>query len=97
MANAPVWVIDAFGVTAGCCSMLSFIPQIVKMVRERDAEGVSLKMYAVTIFGFCCWTAYGLLSGAWPVAASNAICIVLTAAIFILRLHFGDAGANKRR
>ena len=70
--------------------MLSFIPQIVKMVRERDAEGVSLKMYAVTIFGFCCWTTYGLLSRAWPVAASNAICVLLTVMIFILRLRFGD-------
>ena len=90
MANAPAWLIDAFGVTAGCCSMLSFIPQIVKMVRERDAEGVSLKMYAVTIFGFCCWTTYGLLSNAWPVALSNAVCIALTVTIFILRLRFGD-------
>ena len=43
MANAPAWLIDAFGVTAGCCSMLSIVTQIVKMVRERDAEGVSLK------------------------------------------------------
>ena len=70
--------------------MLSFIPQLVKMVRERDAEGVSLKMYAVTIFGFCCWTIYGLLSDAWPVAASNAICVLFTTAIFVLRLRFGD-------
>jgi MtN3 and saliva related transmembrane protein len=90
MASAPVWLIDAFGVTAGCCSMVSFVPQIVKMLRQRDAEGVSLKMYAVTIFGFGCWTAYGLLAGAWPVAASNAICIVLASTIFSLRLRFGD-------
>lgn len=93
MASAPVWLVDAVGVTAGCCSMLSFIPQILKIARERDAEGVSLKMYAVTIFGFCCWTAYGVLSGAWPVAASNAICVILTAAIFILRLRFGEGSS----
>jgi MtN3 and saliva related transmembrane protein len=92
MAHAPVWLIDAFGVTAGFCSMVSFIPQIVKIIRERDAEGVSLIMYAVTIFGFCCWTTYGLLSGAWPVAASNAICVVLSLIIFILRLRFGSRG-----
>ncbi len=70
--------------------MLSFVPQIVKMLRQRDAEGVSLNMYAVTIFGFVCWTTYGLLAGAWPVAASNAICVVLTSTIFLLRLRFGD-------
>jgi MtN3 and saliva related transmembrane protein len=90
MAHAPVWLIDAFGVIAGCCSMVSFIPQIVKIIRERDAEGVSLAMYAVTIFGFCCWTGYGVLSGAWPVAISNAICVGLTLIIFVLRLRFGS-------
>ena len=70
--------------------MLSFIPQIVKMLRERDAEGVSLKMYAVTIFGFVCWATYGLLASAWPVAASNAVCIVLTSTIVVLRVRYGD-------
>lgn len=72
--------------------MVSFVPQIVKIIRERDAEGVSLKMYGLTIFGFCCWTTYGVLRGAWPVALSNAICLVLTAAIFVLRLRYGDGG-----
>lgn len=84
------WIVNAFGVVAGLCSMASFVPQIMKIVRERDASGVSLRMYAVTMFGFACWTAYGALSQSWPVAASNIICLLLTAAIFALRLRFGD-------
>jgi len=31
-----------------------------------------------------------LLSNAWPVALSNAVCVALTVTIFILRLRFGD-------
>jgi MtN3 and saliva related transmembrane protein len=90
---AATWLVNAFGVIAGLCSMISFIPQIMKIMRERDASGVSLRMYAVTIFGFICWTTYGALSGSWPVTISNAICIVLTSTIFMLRLRFGDGGA----
>ena len=86
------WLVNAFGVMAGLCSMISFIPQIMKMRRERDATGVSLSMYAVTIFGFACWTTYGALSGSWPVMASNAICVLLTVAIFALRLKYGEGG-----
>ncbi len=93
MSEAPNWLIDAFGVTAGLCSMTSFVPQIVKMLRERDASGVSLRMYAVTIVGFICWTAYGALSGSWPVTAANAVCLVLTSTILFLRLRFGGKGA----
>lgn len=90
---APDWVINSFGVAAGLCSMASFVPQIVKIVRQRDASGISLGMYAVTIFGFICWTTYGVLSDSWPVAVSNGVCIALTVTIFILRLRFGDGGA----
>lgn len=90
---APSWVIDAFGVTAGLCSMTSFLPQIVKIVRERDATGVSPKMYAVTLFGFGCWVVYGVFKGAWPVALSNGVCFALVAALIVLRLRFGDGPA----
>ncbi len=89
MLEAPLWLINAFGVVAGLCSMSSFVPQIIKIIRERDAEGVSLHMYAVTIVGFACWTTYGVLSGSWPVAASNAVCLMLVIMIFALRLRFG--------
>lgn len=91
---AEAWVVNAFGVAAGLCSMTSFVPQIFKIVTERDASGVSLRMYAVTIVGFVCWTAYGALTGSWPVTVSNAICLVLVATIFVLRLRFGEGGAS---
>lgn len=91
MDTAPVWLINTFGVAAGLCSMASFIPQIVKILRTRDASGVSLRMYGVTIVGFACWTVYGALSGSWPVTLANSICLVLVTVIFVLRLRFGDA------
>jgi MtN3 and saliva related transmembrane protein len=93
MPDAPLWLINAFGVVAGLCSMTSFVPQIIKIMRERDASGVSLRMYAVTIVGFICWTVYGFLSQSWPVTLSNTICLILVSIIFTLRLRFGGNGA----
>ena len=90
---APDWLINTFGVAAGLCSMASFVPQILKMLRERDASGVSLRMYAVTIVGFICWTTYGALSGSWPVTLANAVCLGLVCVILALRLRFGDGRA----
>lgn len=86
---ADAWLINAFGIAAGLCSMASFIPQIVKIVRERDASSVSLRMYLVTMIGFICWTIYGALSGSWPVTLANAVCLVLVVTILVLRLRFG--------
>lgn len=90
---APDWLINSFGVAAGLCSMASFVPQILKMLRERDASGVSLRMYAVTIVGFICWTTYGVLSNSWPVTLANTVCLALVSVIFVLRLRFGDGRA----
>jgi MtN3 and saliva related transmembrane protein len=49
---------NLIGVVAALCSMSSFVPQIVKIWRDRDASGVSLRMYGVTVTGFGLWTAY---------------------------------------
>lgn len=91
--DAPTWLINAFGVVAGLCSIASFVPQIFKISRERQAQGVSLRMYAVTSVGFVCWTTYGALSGSWPVTLANAVCLVLVLTILALRLRFGDGRA----
>jgi MtN3 and saliva related transmembrane protein len=73
--------------------MASFIPQIVKNVHDRDAGGVSLRMYAVTTVGFICWTTYGVLSNSWPVTLANAVCLALVLTVLFLRLRFGDEHA----
>lgn len=93
MPDAPGWLVNTIGVVAGLCSMTSFIPQIVKILRERNAAAVSLHMYAVTIVGFICWAVFGILTHSWPVALANAVCLVLVITIFALRLRFGAGEA----
>lgn len=82
---------DVIGTGAALCSMTSFVPQIAKLIRERDASSVSLKMYAVTVTGFCLWTAYGLMTGSWPVAASNIVCLALSATVLALKWRYTEA------
>jgi MtN3 and saliva related transmembrane protein len=83
-------LINIFGVAAGICSMASFIPQIGKILKTRSAEGVSLKMFSVTVTAFVLWTIYGLLLMSWPIALSNAVCLVLALTVVVLRLRLGD-------
>jgi MtN3 and saliva related transmembrane protein len=80
--------VNAVGVAAALCSMGSFLPQVVKIWRERDASAVSLRMYVVTVAGFSLWTLYGVLLGSWPLVGSNLISLGLSAAILVLKLKF---------
>ena len=81
---------DLVGTAAAICSMTSFMPQIVKIWRERDASSVSLRMYVVTVTGFALWIAYGALTQSWPIVASNAVCLVLSGVILALKWRFRD-------
>lgn len=87
MPTPPHWIVNAFGIGAALCSMASFLPQIAKLVREKDAEGVSLRMWIVTVTGFALWITYGFMAGAWPVAISNVINFALAATILFLALR----------
>jgi MtN3 and saliva related transmembrane protein len=80
--------VDLVGAGAAICSMSSFMPQLIKIWRERDASSISLRMYVVTVTGFTLWTIYGLLSNSWPVILANAVCLMLSAAILILKWRF---------
>jgi len=82
----------AIGTGAAICSMTSFVPQIVKIWRERDASSVSLRMYAVTVTGFTLWSIYGVMTSSWPVVGSNLVCLVLSAAILVLKWRFDREG-----
>ena len=88
-----IWA-NLIGTLAALCSMASFTPQIIKILRERDASAVSLRMYAITVCGFCLWTAYGLMIGSWPVGGSNLICLILSLTIMLLRLRYPGTGAG---
>ncbi|RYZ11647.1 MAG: hypothetical protein EON61_09755 [Alphaproteobacteria bacterium] len=86
-------IINIVGVCAGLCSMVSFMPQIGKILKTKSAEGVSLKMFSVTVTAFVLWTAYGVLLGSWPIALSNFVCLCLALIIVTLRLKYGDGAS----
>jgi MtN3 and saliva related transmembrane protein len=80
---------SAIGSLAALASVTSFLPQIVKIIRERDASSVSLRMYALTVTAFTLWTSYGALIGSWPIIVSNATALTVSAFTLYLKWHFG--------
>lgn len=84
-------LINVLGTLAAACSMASFLPQVIKIWREKAAKEVSLRMYVVTVAGFTLWTVYGVMLKSWPLVGSNLICLGLSAAILVLKLKYDRA------
>ena len=83
------------GTAAALCSITSCIPQIAKIIRERNAESVSLRMYLLTVTGFTLWTLYGVLLGAWPLIVSNIASLACSGTALWCKWRFRDGEPAK--
>ncbi|MBK8071902.1 MAG: SemiSWEET transporter [Ramlibacter sp.] len=76
------------GYAAALLTTAAFVPQAWLTFRTRDVSGISLGMYSVFTAGVALWLVYGLLLGAWPVVAANAVTLALAVAILVMKLRF---------
>jgi len=85
-------LVNIVGTLGALCSMASFTPQLIKIWKEKEAEAVSLRMYAVTVAGFTLWVAYGVMLKSWPLIGSNSVCLAESLAILVLKQRYQSGG-----
>jgi 5'(3')-deoxyribonucleotidase/uncharacterized protein with PQ loop repeat len=73
------------GTAGAACSVLSFIPQVLK-VRRQGGRDLSAGMLALLLAGAVLWLVYGILNGATSVVAANVGIVILVSAIAILKV-----------
>ncbi len=79
---------EAVGGIAAACTTLCWLPQAVKIIREKRTEGVSLLTQSVFTLGTALWATYGVLLNNRPVLYANGVTLVLAVAILILKLRY---------
>ncbi|MCC6787550.1 MAG: hypothetical protein IT547_06885 [Hyphomonadaceae bacterium] len=80
-------IAEALGLVAGFVGAFAFAPQAFKIIRERDASGVSGLTYAMVFTGAVLWGAYGVLRGAPSIMLWNAVAAGLAATVLVLKLR----------
>ena len=83
----PPALVEAIGAGAAICSTASFLPQVIKLWREKTAEAVSLRMYVLTVAAFLLWAVYGTMIGSLALVAANVANLGLSAVILVLTLR----------
>lgn len=78
--------INIIGFIGGGCTTISFIPQVVLVLKTKSTKDISLMMYSVFVFGISLWLLYGILSGALPVIIPNLITFVLAGSILFMKV-----------
>ncbi|MGB7800965.1 SemiSWEET transporter [Buttiauxella sp.] len=80
-------MIDMVGFIGGACTTISFIPQVVLVLKSKSTKDISLTMYSVFVFGISLWLMYGIMSSALPVIIPNFITFILAGSILIMKIR----------
>ena len=72
------------GISAGVLTGISLLPQLVKLVKEKKRENVSVGMLLVLLGGLCGWIWYGILKEDYPLIVTNSFSLLTNIAILIL-------------
>lgn len=82
-------LIDAVGATAAALTTLCWLPQALKVIREKETRALSLPATATFTLGIVLWLIYGLAIGDWPLIGANTVTLALMAVILTMKLRYG--------
>lgn len=82
----PVFI----GSAAGILTAVSMLPQLIKMVKNKKAEDVSIGMLVVLIAGICLWVYYGALKKDSPVLITNCFSLIVNITLLICSFIYKD-------
>ena len=83
---------EIIGFIAGGLSSALFVPQIVKIIKEKSAEEIALLTCIIGIVSSGLWLWYGIMNEHLSMIVTNSISVIATGMLLILKWKYsGDA------
>jgi len=79
-------VFEVIGLSAAFLTTSAFIPQVYKIYKEKNANGISLTMYIILFTGVILWFVYGVLIGSLSIIIAHGVTALLQLSIIIFKL-----------
>jgi MtN3 and saliva related transmembrane protein len=79
---------EIIGIAAGICTSVSLLPQLIKLIRTKKAEDISLFYLCILLAGLGLWIWYGLLRKDTPIVVTNAVAFTLNVVVLVLGIKF---------
>lgn len=68
---------NILGIAAGILTSVSMIPQLIKVIKEKDVKDISLVMLLILISGLSLWVWYGIKKDELPIILSNSFAVLV--------------------
>ena len=82
------WV-SLLGLAAGTCTTMSFVPQVVKSWKTKETKDLSVAMIVLVVIGISLWLTYGILTKDLPIILANAVSLILTITMLVIKIRYG--------
>ncbi|HVF96781.1 MAG TPA: SemiSWEET transporter [Flavisolibacter sp.] len=76
------------GIFAGICTSSSLLPQLIKTIKEKKAEEISMLMLILLITGVATWIVYGIIRNDLPIIITNGFSLLLNGIMIFLRIKY---------
>tara|TARA_S200000501_G_C20539601_1_gene619473 strand:+ start:354 stop:623 length:270 start_codon:yes stop_codon:yes gene_type:complete len=80
--------IEFFGYFAAVLTTAAFLPQLIKTLKTKKAEDVSLITLIMFICGVGSWIIYGYKISSFPILIANIITFILNLFILISKIYY---------
>lgn len=80
---------EIIGAIAAILTTAAYIPQSIKVLREKNTKSISLCMYLMMIGGITMWFIYGLMIDSASLIFANAVTLVLAVIILVMKIRHG--------
>lgn len=79
---------DVIGIAAGILTSIAMVPQLVKVIKEKNVEDISGLMLGVLISGLILWIWYGIMKGELPIILSNSFAVLVNLILAFCLIKF---------
>ena len=83
---------EFFGYFAAILTTAAFLPQLIKTLKTKKADDVSLITLVMFISGLFSWIIYGYRISSTPILVANLITLVLNLLILISKIYYSNKG-----
>jgi len=80
--------VDIFGYFAAILTTAAFLPQLIKTLKTKKADDVSLTTLIMFIIGVLSWIIYGYEISSTPILIANMVTLILNFLILISKIYF---------
>ncbi|HJY12927.1 MAG TPA: SemiSWEET transporter [Flavobacterium sp.] len=80
--------VNILGIVAGVLTSVAMIPQLIKVIREKNVEDLSWVMIIVLITGLSLWVWYGIMRDELPIILSNAFAVLVNLTLLVCYILF---------